>query len=142
LTSEIAPSPTPGLTGEVTVLVTPQHTASALTSGHVEAFGTPAMLALVEHAAYTSVQPALPAHMTTVGSEVRLRHLAPTPVGMHVTARSRLTEMSGRRLVFLVEVFDELEKVGEATHERFIVDSGRFHARVQEKRRRATGAQS
>ena len=108
MASEMPPSLTIGLAGEATLLVTPQQTASALMSGAVEAFGTPAMLALVENAAYTSVAPALPAHMTTVGSEVRLRHLAPTPVGMRVTARSRLQEVSGRRLVFAIEIFDEV----------------------------------
>lgn len=136
MTSETGQLLTVGLTGEVTLLVTPEHTAGALVSGAVEAFGTPAMLALVENAAYTSVAPALPPHLTTVGSEVRLRHLAPTPVGMRVTARSRLQEVNGRRLVFSIEIFDELEKVGEATHERFIVDGARFHARIQEKRQK------
>jgi predicted thioesterase len=40
----------------------------------------------------------------------------------------------GRRLVFRVEADDEQERVGEGTHERHVVDMGRFMARIAAKR--------
>jgi len=60
-----------------------------------------------------------------------VRHLAPTPVGMH--ARAELLEVEGRRLVFHVEAWDEVERIGEAVHERFIVDEVRFPAKAAAK---------
>ena len=62
-----------------------------------------------------------------------VRHLAPTPMGMEVRARAELVEVSGRRLVFRVEAWDEVEKIGEATHERFAVDEERFIAEAEAK---------
>jgi fluoroacetyl-CoA thioesterase len=41
--------------------------------------------------------------------------------------------VSGRRLVFQVEAWDEVEKIGEATHERFVVDEKRFIAEAEAK---------
>jgi fluoroacetyl-CoA thioesterase len=69
----------------------------------------------------------------TVGSRVEIRHLAATPVGMRVSFRATLTERDGRRLVFRVEADDEQERVGEGTHERFIVDMARFMGRIAVK---------
>ena len=64
---------------------------------------------------------------------MEIRHLAATPIGMRVTFRATLTERDGRRLLFRVEVDDERERVGEGTHERFIVDMGRFMERIAAK---------
>jgi fluoroacetyl-CoA thioesterase len=68
-----------------------------------------------------------------VGSRVDIRHLAATPIGMRVAFRATLSERDGRRLVFRVEADDEQERVGEGTHERFVVDMGRFMGRIATK---------
>ncbi len=44
-----------------------------------------------------------------------------------------MTEIDGRRLVFHVEARDELDKVGEGTHERFLISVDRFISRAREK---------
>jgi fluoroacetyl-CoA thioesterase len=69
----------------------------------------------------------------TVGSRVEIRHLAATPSACASASRATLSERDGRRLVFRVEADDELERVGEGTHERFIVDMGRFMDRITVK---------
>jgi fluoroacetyl-CoA thioesterase len=65
---------------------------------------------------------------------LNVRHLAATPVGMAVTARATLKEIDGRRLVFDVEAWDAVERIGEGTHERFIVTRARFEERVRGKK--------
>ena len=45
---------------------------------------------------------------------------------MTVTARAELVEISGNKLVFKIEAYDELEKIGEATHSRFVVNLQSF----------------
>jgi predicted thioesterase len=76
----------------------------------------------------------LPEGYTTVGTSVNIKHLAATPVGMEVIAKTELIEIDGRRLVFKVEAFDEVDKIGEGIHERFIVDEERFMKKNEEKK--------
>lgn len=125
-----------GLTGETTQVVTPEWTAARWGSGLVAAFATPALIALMENAAFNAMKPLLPETQTTVGVEVNVKHLAATPVGMTVRARAELLEMDGRKLVFKVEAWDDAEKIGEGTHTRFIVDLERFNLRFAEKAKR------
>ena len=82
---------------------------------------TPSMIGLMERAGIQAVQAHLPAGHTTVGFEVNIRHVAPTPKGKKVTARAELTAIDGRKLTFKVETHDEDKKVGEGTHRRAIV---------------------
>jgi predicted thioesterase len=113
-----------------------RHLASAWGSGLAPVFGTPMLVALCEEASRVSVEPFLGPGQQTVGTRVSLRHTAATPPGMRVTARAELVEVEGRRLRFRVEAFDEEEKIGEAEHDRFIVDGERFQSRIQDKIRR------
>ncbi len=122
-----------GITGQAACLVEKKNTAAALGSGMLEVFATPAMVSLIEKAACESVQPYLEEGCGTVGTELRIKHLAATPVGMQVTAKTRLTQVDGRRLVFQVEAFDEAGKIGEGEHERFIIQNEKFLAKAQAK---------
>jgi predicted thioesterase len=64
-----------------------------------------------------------------------VRHLAATPIGMQVHARAQLKSVEGRKLAFKIQAWDELELIGEADHERVMVDEARFTERVQGKRK-------
>ena len=122
-----------GLSGEKQIEVTMAVSATHMGSGSMGVFATPAMVGLIERTAMELVQPALAQGETTVGAEVHLRHLAATPLGMHVRARVVLEAIDGRFLTFSAEVYDDKEKVGEGTHKRAIIRSDRFMARMQEK---------
>ena len=78
---------------------------------------------MVEDAAGTVIQPHLPPGAGTVGTMVEMRHLAATPVGMKVRARAELLETDGKRFLFRVEAFDEVEMVAEGKHERHVIPS-------------------
>lgn len=84
-------------------------------------FSTPSMIGLMERAGIEAVQPHLPAGHTTVGFEVHVKHIAPTPKGKTVTVRAELIEIDGRKLTFKVEAHDDEKKVGTGTHRRAIV---------------------
>lgn len=122
-----------GITGEARCLVTAETTAANLGSGELEVFATPAMIALVEKAAWQSVAPHLEEGCGTVGTALRVRHLSATPVGMEVSARTELYEIDGRRLVFKVEVRDAKGVVGDGEHERFIVKNESFLRKAKGK---------
>lgn len=123
----------PGLTGQAHTRVTEANTAAAVGSGGIAVFSTPMMIALMENAALQAVQPHLAAGESTVGSLINIKHMAATPLGMQVRAVARLDAVEGRRLLFTVEAFDEVEKIGEGSHERFVIQVERFLARVGQK---------
>ncbi len=123
----------PGLTGEVREVVQPEHTAAHLGSGNVHVLSTPMMISFMESAAIEAVDHLLPEGQQTVGIRIDVRHLAPTPVGMQVTARAELTNVEGRILTFRVTAEDEKELVGEGTHQRAIIDASRFLERIKKK---------
>lgn len=122
-----------GLNAEVETTVKEADTAANLGSGLVPVFGTPALVALMELAAVEALKGNLDAGQTSVGGRIDVRHLAATPVGMKVRARAELTAVEGRKLTFRVEAWDEVEKVGEALHERFVIDEAKFTAKAEAK---------
>jgi len=123
----------PGLVGEARAVVGRADLASAVGSGRLDVYGTPAMLGLVELAAVNAVDHLLPEGSTTVGTRLDVRHLAPSPLGIAVRARAVLTGVDGRRLTFEVEAFDAVDKIGEGTHERAVVEAARLLARAAAK---------
>ncbi len=126
-----------GLKAETEITVSEADTAARWGSGLVPVYSTPALVGQMENTAVVALTSHLPAGQTTVGGRIDIRHLAPTPVGMKVRAVAELTEVEGRKLVFRIEAWDEVEKVGEALHERFVIDEAKFMARVQAKFRRS-----
>ena len=123
----------PGLSAEVSLVVSADDTAAAFASGWVDVLGTPRLIGMLEEAAARAVQPALDADHTTVGTRVEMRHLAATPIGMRVTASAELIEVEGRRLRFRIQAHDARELVAEGLHERAIVNRARFLERVSQK---------
>jgi fluoroacetyl-CoA thioesterase len=126
-------APAPGLTAELEHTVTDEDTASKWGSGLVPVFSTPALVGLMESAAVAALIGHLSPGQTSVGGRIDVRHLAATPVGMQVRARAELTSVEGRKLFFKIQAWDEIELIGEAEHERFMVDEVRFLGRVQAK---------
>lgn len=125
---------TVGISNEITLEVTQEHTAAAMKSGTLEVFATPAMIALMEETCWKSVQPELEEGSSTVGTGITIHHLSATPVGLQVRCVSKLVEVDGRKLVFDVQVFDDAGLVGQGTHERFVIKNDAFFHKALKKR--------
>lgn len=124
----------PGQAAEVQQVVTPALTADVLGNRGVTVLATPFVVTMMENAAHAVMVPHLPPGGGTVGTAVDMRHLAATPIGMTVRARAVLRETDGRRCLFDVEAWDEVEKIAEGRHERFMVpDLARFLERAAAK---------
>jgi fluoroacetyl-CoA thioesterase len=119
-----------GMTGRHEVLVTRERTVGAVLEGMPFVFGTPMMILAMELASAAAAAPHLPEGWVTVGSEVNVRHLAPTPVGRTVVATARVLEVSARTLLFAVEAHDGVRKIGEGTHRRAAVNLESFARRL------------
>ncbi len=123
-----------GLKGRAEEIVTKENTAIRMCSGTVEVYATPCMIALIEKAASNSVLPLLEEGFSTVGTELHVKHLAATPIGMKVWAESELIEVDNRKLLFIAKVYDEKGLIGEGTHERFIINIEKFLKKAESKK--------
>ena len=94
---------------------------------------TPALLLWMEMTSREGIKESLPAGQDTVGISVTLKHLAASPVGMKVRVIARLVQIEGRMYALEIEAFDEAEKIGEAKHQRAVVNVAKFAERVRAK---------
>lgn len=126
-----------GLSAQVQLTVTEAMLASRVGSGLVDVFSTPELVRLLEQTAVAALSGALPAGQTSVGATIEIAHLAPTPVGMQITATATLTTVEGRKLTFNVSACDEVELIARGTHQRYVVDAARFGQKAQAKKTQA-----
>ncbi len=124
----------PGLIGKSEMVVREEDLVSKLGSVAVDVLSTPRLIQLLETAAIEAIQDYLPSDQLSLGTQVKIKHLSPTPLGMKVTAHALLKEVDRNRLFFLVDAFDERDKVAEGEHERILVSKERFVQRVEKKR--------
>ena len=114
----------------VDITVTEKDTALAHGSGGLEVLATPAMIALMENAAFSLLKSE---GADSVGTEMNVKHISATPQGMRVCAEAVLTSVNGRELTFSVKASDESGLIGEGEHKRFLVYGEKFTAKTQAK---------
>ena len=122
-----------GIKGHQEEIVTDSLTAKSMGSGVMDVYATPAMLALMEKTAFTSVASYLNEGCGSVGIKVEIENLASSPVGMKIKCDSELIGIEGRKLIFSVEASDEKGLIGKGTHERFIVENDKFQEKTDKK---------
>lgn len=96
------------------------------------------MVGLMEWTCIQAVNPHidLPREQT-VGTQINMSHIAPTPPGLRVRVKVRLIEVEGRKLIFEIEARDNIELIGKDTHERFIIYPETFLEKVRQKSQQA-----
>lgn len=122
-----------GASGSEEIIVTHEMTVAHRVPGMPEVFATPMMIYLMEIASGNAIQRFLPPRSVSVGTEVNVRHLAATPIGLVVKATATVTAVDGRTVRFAVQAHDGVKLIGEGTHARIIVDVDRFNVRVGAK---------
>ena len=118
-----------GARGELHLTVGPQH-AIRLGQGEAEVFATPQMINLMEHAAREALCPFLEDGEESVGVDVNVRHLAPTPIGASVRAVATVTAIDGRTVNFDVEAHDGDGLIGQGTHRRAVIMLDKFASKI------------
>ena len=92
------------------------------------------MVGLFEWACIRAINPHLDwPKEQTVGTGIKLSHVAATPPGLTVTVKVRVDRIEGRRLSFSVTGHDGVDTISEGTHERFVIDAARFNEKVRVK---------
>jgi fluoroacetyl-CoA thioesterase len=124
-----------GAKGQFTLVVRPEHLANQFKDSALPpVLATPVMIMAIENAALNAIKPYLERGESAVGTAVDIRHLAPTPVGVTITAEAEVTRVDGRRLAFTVRARDPVDEIGAGTHERAVVDLARLAKRLDAKR--------
>jgi len=125
--------PHPGLTGELTFQVESRHCIEFTEGGMPAVLSTPQLIGLLERTARQALVPMLEDDERTVGIEVDLRHLAPTPCGALVTLTARVIRAEGREVTFQVEARDTQEVIARGLHRRAVIRVESFARRVAAK---------
>ena len=123
----------PGMNGVSEMVVAEEDLVSYPGGVSVDVLSTPRLIQLLEEAAVDAMKDLIPDEQVSLGTRVNVKHLSATPLGMKVTAHALLTSVEKNRLFFMVDAYDEKEKVAEGEHERILVPKDRFLQRVEKK---------
>lgn len=134
----------PGLTFEFSFTVPEEKTVPHLYPESPEfqlmprVLATGFMVGLFEWACIRAVNPHIDwPNEQTVGTDVKLSHLAATPPGLTVRVRGKLEAVEGRKLTFSLVADDGIDKISEGTHERFVINAEKFNGKMEAKAARA-----
>ena len=126
-------APKIGTTGETTFVVEMQHCIEFATDGMPAVLSTPNLIGILERTARQAISPFLDTNERSVGVEIELRHLAPSPLGARVTATARVTGTSGRFVDFQIEARDEHDLILRGVHKRAVVRVASLQQRLKSK---------
>jgi len=112
----------PGAKGSFTLVAQPEHLANRFKDAALPpVFATPVMI---------MVKPYLDPRESAVGTEINVRHLAPTVVGSIVTGEAEVTKVDGRRIEFRVRATEGDREIGTGSHSRAVIDMAKFMRRL------------
>lgn len=125
--------PHSGLSGQLEFKVEPQHLIDFAGADMPAVLSTPWLIKWLEQTARETLRPLLEDGEASVGMEVDIRHLAPTPLAATVTCTARVISAEGSTVTFQVEAADEHELIARGVHKRAVISKARFFQRVARK---------
>lgn len=120
-----------GMSAELKLVVTQEMTIGHFVAGMPLVYATPMMILHMEMAAGSAIADALPQGFVSVGMEVNIHHLAATRIGCSVRTSARVTGIGARSVMFDIEAWNEVRKIGAGTHRRGIVNVPEFEKRFE-----------
>jgi fluoroacetyl-CoA thioesterase len=122
-----------GLTGELAFQIEPQHAIDFATGGMPAVLSTPSLVGFLERTAREAMAGCLDDNERSVGTEIELRHLAPTPVGHTVHCTARVIHAEDREVTFQISARDDREVIARGLHKRAVIRIDHFASRVKAK---------
>jgi fluoroacetyl-CoA thioesterase len=122
-----------GLTGELAFKVEPKHAIDFAEGGMPAVLSTPNLIGFLERTAREAMAGCLDDDERSVGTEIELKHLAPTPVGHTVHCTARVIRAEDRAVTFQIEARDDRELIARGLHQRAVIRVDSFSRRVREK---------
>ena len=96
-------------------------------------YGTPYLVRDIEHTCRDLLLEYGDAGEDSVGTDISIKHVAPTILGMSVEITVTVSAVDGRKVSFDVSAKDEIEPICSGTHGRFVVDVGKTVERLKAK---------
>ena len=122
-----------GETGELAIPTDMKHAVEFAGDGMPAVVSTPNIIQFLERTARHALAPHLEADERSVGIELDIRHLAPTPVGQTIHCTARVMAVDGSKISFQIEARDQHEVIVRGLHKRAIIRTESFTKRVKEK---------
>jgi len=114
----------------------------AFMGDELRVYATPRMCLDIEHTCRNLLVLHHDAGEDSVGARIEIDHLGPTMVGQTVTVTAKVAELALPRVVFEVEVKDEIDLVGKSKHIRFVVDMAKQGERLKRKAEKVKAAKA
>ncbi len=126
-------SPKIGEVGKLPFVATEEHAIDFADDKMPAVLSTPWLIWFLEHAAREAMLPLLESGESTVGVHVDVEHLAPTPLGQHVTCTAKIINTDGPLITFQLHADDEHERIAQGIHKMRVIRCDRFASRVEAK---------
>jgi fluoroacetyl-CoA thioesterase len=122
-----------GEVGELAIPTDMKHAVEFHGDGMPAVVSTPHLVGFLERTARETIAACLDADERSVGIELDIRHLAPTPVGQTIHCRAQVIAVEDRKITFQIEARDQHEVIVRGLHKRAIINLEKFSKRVREK---------
>ena len=122
-----------GETGAQAIPTEMKHAVEFAGNGMPAVVSTPHIVGFLERTARETIAPFLDADERSVGIELDIRHLAPTPVGQTIHCTARVIAVDGTKISFQIEARDAHEVVVRGLHKRAVIRTDSFSRRVKAK---------
>ena len=96
-------------------------------------YATPYLIGDIEMTCRSLILEHADANEDSVGTEVAIKHLAPTLPGSTVEITATVTAVEGRKVLFAVTAEDEIDTISSGSHARFVVDKAKTIERLKAK---------
>jgi fluoroacetyl-CoA thioesterase len=105
-------------------------------------YGTPYLVRDIEMTCRQLLLDHADAGEDSVGTDIAIKHLAPTLLGMSVEITATVTAVEGRRVVFEISAKDDIEPISSGSHGRFVVNVDKTVERLKGKAAKLAGTKS
>jgi predicted thioesterase len=122
-----------GEVGELHIPTDMKHAVEFAGDGMPAVVSTPNIIQFLERTARQTLAPHLDADERTVGVEIDIKHLAPTPVGQTIHCTARVISVEGAKIQFQIEARDDQEVIVRGLHKRAVIRTESFMKRVKAK---------
>ncbi len=122
-----------GEVGELAIPTDMKHAVEFHGDGMPAVVSTPILIGFLERTARHTLAPHLDADERSVGIEIDIRHLAPTPVGQTIHCTARVMAIDGSKVSFQIEARDQHEVILRGLHKRAVIRTESFSRRVKAK---------
>jgi predicted thioesterase len=105
-------------------------------------YGTPYLVRDIEQTCRDLLLEHGDAGEDSVGTDIAIKHVAPTLLGMSVEITVTVNAVEGRKISFDVSAKDEIEPICSGTHGRFVVDVDKTIERLKAKAAKHAGGRA